>query len=50
MLDNARMPPKVPTAALRRLLRRTLWSLAILLLVGVAGFAYVTIIGITVDA
>ena len=44
------MPNDVPRTLFRRMLRWTLWTAASLFLIGVLGFAYVTFIGITVDA
>ncbi len=44
------MPTDIPRVPFRRLLRWTLWAAVSLLLIGVVGFAYVTFIGITVDA
>jgi uncharacterized protein involved in outer membrane biogenesis len=44
------MPTDVPRPFFRRLLRWTLWTAASLFLIGVLGFAYVTFVGITVDA
>ncbi|MGH6630956.1 MAG: AsmA family protein, partial [Burkholderiales bacterium] len=44
------MPTDIPMAPFRRLLRWTLWTAVSLFLIGVLGFAYVTFIGITVDA
>jgi uncharacterized protein involved in outer membrane biogenesis len=44
------MPTDIPRAPFRRLLRWTLWAAVSLLLIAVLGFAYVTFIGITVDA
>jgi uncharacterized protein involved in outer membrane biogenesis len=44
------MPTAIPTSLFRRLLRWTLWTLASLFLVGLLAFAYVTFIGVTVDA
>ena len=44
------MPTDVPRPLFRRLLRWALWTAASLFLIGVLGFAYVTFVGITVDA
>ncbi len=44
------MPTDVPRPFFRRLLRWALWTTASLFLIGVLGFAYVTFVGITVDA
>ena len=44
------MPTAIPRSPFRRLLRWMLWTAGSLFLIGVLGFAYVTFIGITVDA
>ncbi len=44
------MPTDVPRPLFRRLLRWALWTAASLFLIGVLGFAYVTFVGITLDA
>ena len=44
------MPTDVPRPFFRRLLRWALWTAASLFLIGVLGFAYVTFVGITLDA
>ncbi len=44
------MPTDIPRSPFRRLLRLMLWTAGSLFLIGVLAFAYVTFIGITVDA
>jgi hypothetical protein len=50
LVDNSLMLPHAPSRPLRRLLIRTAWTLATLMLIVVLGFLYVTFVGITVDA
>jgi len=44
------MPTDIPMPLFRRLLRWTLWTAASLFLIGLLTFAYITFIGVTVDA
>ncbi|MGQ0579989.1 MAG: AsmA family protein, partial [Betaproteobacteria bacterium] len=44
------MPTHILMAAFRRLLRLMLWTAGWLFVIGALGFAYITFIGITVDA
>jgi len=44
------MPTDIARAPFRRILRWTLWTAGTLFLIGILGFAYVTFIGITIDA
>ena len=44
------MPTDIPRSLFRRIVRATLWTVAALVLIGVLGFAYVTFVGVTVDA
>ena len=44
------MSTDIPKTAFRRMLRWSMWTAGSLLLAGVLAFAYVTFVGITVDA